>query len=148
LRIFRNYRAVVVFRNPLDVYVDRRNQDKNHWRTPRLFADLYGRGLQGYVAYRTGDAWPGTDNLREVPFERFVLAADFRRSVRGWLLAGSVGKDGDSCFDPEASRRNVGMHRKALDAEARANLQAVAATYREMQRLADHAWRMEGQSTR
>src|SRR5690606_19845203 len=70
LRIFRNYRAVVVFRDPLDVYVDRRNQDKNHWRSPRLFGDLYGSGLRRYVAYRTGDAWPGTDSLREVPFER------------------------------------------------------------------------------
>src|SRR5690606_21294265 len=32
LRIFRNYKAVVVFRDPLDVYVDRKNQDRNHWR--------------------------------------------------------------------------------------------------------------------
>lgn len=144
LRIFRNYRAVVVFRDPLDVYVDRRNQDKNHWRTPRLFADLYGRGLRMYVAYRTGDSWPGTDNLREVPFERFVLDADFRGSVREWLLAGSVGHGDVSCFDPATSRRNVGMHRSALDAEARAQLQAMSATYREMQQLADRAWRREG----
>src|SRR5690606_4437837 len=140
LRIFKNYRAVVVFRDPLDVYVDRRNQDKNHWRSPRLFADLYGSGLRRYVAYRRGDAWPGADSLREVPFERFVLDADFRRAVRTWLLAGSVGGDGDSCFDPAASRKNVGMHRKVLDAKSRTQLQAMSVTYREMQRLADQAW--------
>lgn len=140
LRIFTNYRAVVVFRDPLDVYVDRRNQDKNHWRSPRLFADLYGSGLRRYVAYRSGDAWPGTGNLREVPFERFVLDAGFRRAVRAWLLSGGVGGGDDSCFDPAASRRNVGMHRKALDAKSRAQLQAMSATYREMERLADEAW--------
>jgi len=143
LRIFTNYRAVVVFRDPLDVYVDRRNQDKNHWRTPRLFADLYGSGLRRYVAYRMGDTWPGTGNLREVPFERFVRDADFRHAVRAWLLAGIAEGDGGSFFDPAASRRNVGMHRKVLDAKSRAQLQAMSATYREMQELADHAWGKE-----
>src|SRR5690606_16795451 len=115
LRIFRNYKAVVVFRDPLDVYVDRNNQDRNHWRTPQLFSDLYGRGLQQYVEFRASGAWPGADSLREVPFERFVIDSNFRRHVREWLLSDRVNDSGRSCFDPAVSRRNIGLHRDALD---------------------------------
>lgn len=142
LSIFRNYRAVVVFRDPLDVYVDRANQDKNHWRTPDLFADLYGRGLRGYAAYRASDQWPGWGRLREVPFERFVLDEEFRARVRGWLLAGSA-DGGGSLFDPAASRRNIGMHRAVLDVKARKQLGSVSAPYREMQQLAERSWAIQ-----
>jgi hypothetical protein len=141
LKIFRNSRAVVVFRDPLDVYVDRRAQDRNHWRSARLFVELYGRGLREYVAWRAAHEGRATiDNLREVPFERFVMDADFHRRVRKWLLAGTGGNEG-SFFDPASSRRNVGMHRGVLNAGERAQLRAMSPVYSEMQRLSDRAWR-------
>ncbi len=140
LQIFRAYRAVVVFRDPLDVYVDRKRQDKNHWRTPRLLADLYGRGLRRYVAYRTGKG-AGLQNLREVPFERFVMDPDFRGQVREWLLAGVVDDAGKSYLDPAVSSRNIGMHRALLNAKAREQMQSMTATYCDMQRLAEQSWR-------
>jgi len=144
LRIFRTYRAVVVFRDPLDVYADRKRQDKNHWRTPRLLADLYGRGLRRYLAYRTGDKGAGLRNLREVPFERFVMDPDFRRQVREWLLAGVDDDTGKSYLDPAVSSRNIGMHRVLLDARAREQMRSMTATYYDMQRLAERAWNPGG----
>lgn len=140
LRIFRNYRAVVVFRDPLDVYADRKRQDKNHWRTPRLLAELYGRGLLRYVAYRTGENGAGLQSLREVPFERFIMDEGFRRQVREWLLAAVVSDVGKSYLDPAVSSRNVGIHRALLDAKAREQMRSMTATYRDMQRLVDRAW--------
>lgn len=139
LRMFRTSRAVVVFRDPLDVYADRKRQDKNHWRTPRLLADLYGRGLRRYVAYRTGKG-AGLKNLREVPFERFVMDPEFRGQVREWLLAGVVDDGGSSHFDPAASSRNIGMHRPLFSAKAREQMRSMTATYCDMQRLAERSW--------
>lgn len=140
LRLCRSSRAAVVFRDPLDVYADRRRQDKNHWRTPRQLADLYGRGLGQYIRYRTGKVGQALGNIREVPFERYVQDPAFRSQVREWLLSGVVGVPGRSYLDPAASSRNIGLHRILLDAKGREEMHSITGTYRDMQRLAGRAW--------
>jgi len=140
LRIFRASRAAVVFRDPLDVYADRKNQDKNHWRTPRQLAELYGRGLRKYIAYRTGEKGRDLQNVREVPFERFILDPSYRAQVRGWLLSGVVEDAGTSYLDPAVSSRNIGLHRVLLDARGREEMRSMTDSYRQMQQLVDQAW--------
>jgi hypothetical protein len=139
LRIFRNYKAVVVFRDPLDVYADRKRQDKNHWRSPRLLADLYGRNLERYIAYRKQEG-AADRGLREVPFERFVKDADFRRKVRDWLLDGVLTDTGASRFNPVASSRNIGIHKSVLGPRARKQMHAAVSVYQDMERLAERSW--------
>lgn len=140
LQIFKASRAVVVFRDPLDVYADRRLKDKNHWRSPRQLAELYGWGLQKYITYRQGRQERVLGNLREVPFERFVLDRVYREQVRDWLLSGTVDNVGRSHFDPVVSSGNIGIHRGMLDANGCNQMQAMTASYRRMQELAAMAW--------
>src|SRR5690606_12555990 len=54
LEIFRSRRAAIVYRDPRDVYVDRRDKDLNHWRTPAQLATFYAHGLHRYTSYRQG----------------------------------------------------------------------------------------------
>lgn len=139
LRIFRNCRAVVVFRDPLDVYVDRVRSDRNHWRPPRLLAELYAQNLRQYIDCRARDGeeeW----RVREVPFERFVTDADFRRRVRTWLLDGVLEDSGASHFDPNASIRNIGIHHGILSLRDRKGMGVANVACRDMRRLAEAAW--------
>lgn len=140
LEIFSACHAVAVFRDPLDVYADRKDKDRNHWRTPRQLAEFYGRGLQRYLAYRTAAGTAAGAVLREIPFERFVTDGDFRRRVRDWLLSG-LADDGETRFDPEVSSRNVGFHRGRIDAREAAQLEPAMAACRRMRALSDAAWR-------
>src|SRR5690606_34826342 len=85
LEIFRSRRAAIVYRDPRDVYVDRRDNDLNHWRTSAQLAAFYAYGLHQYAGYKL-DRGKDDPGLREVPFERFVKNDRFRARVRSWLL--------------------------------------------------------------
>ncbi|MCL7714940.1 hypothetical protein [Stenotrophomonas mori] len=139
LEIFRACHAVAVFRDPLDVYADRKDKDKNHWRTPRQLAEFYGRGLQRYLAYRTAAGRRVGATLREVPFERFVRDSAFRWRVRAWLLPGLEDR-GHTYFDPLISSGNIGLHQRSVDAEEAGQLQPATAAHQEMERLSRSIW--------
>jgi len=139
LEIFRACHAVAVFRDPLDVYADRKNKDKNHWRTPRQLAEFYGRGLRRYLDYRNAAGRRVGATLREIPFERFVLEPGFRWRVRAWLLPG-LEDTGGSHFDPAVSSRNIGLHRDTVDAHEAEQLRPAMAAYREMRQLSMNIW--------
>ena len=142
LEIFSSCRAVVIFRHPLDVYVDRVRHDRNHWRSPRLLADLYGRNLRRYIDYKISFGSAPTTSLREVPFERYVVDSEFRERVRRWLLEGVAALPADSYFDPAISRGNIGIHAAVLDEADRQHMRSATTAYQEMVGLASESWAM------
>ena len=137
--VFRSRRAAVVYRDPRDVYVDRRSKDLNHWRTPGQLAAYYAEGLRRYSEYKLGRG-SGDKCLREVPFERFVKNDRFRARVREWLLGDLPDTYGVRHFDPDVSRRNIGMHVGALTEEEHAQLQGALENCRRLDRASDAAW--------
>lgn len=139
LEIFRSRRAAIVYRDARDVYVDRRTNDLNHWRTPAQLATFYAYGLRQYTAYRSGRGKFDPD-LREVPFERFVIDERFRARVRSWLLDGLEDDMAPRYFDPETSRRNIGIHVGALSVREEAQLQLALEECRTLDGFADKAW--------
>lgn len=141
LEIFGNCRAVVVFRDPADVYADRVAKDRNHWRNPAQLAELYCRGLARYLGYRERQGARIRDRIREVPFERFVLDAPFRNRVRGWLLQAVAERGCGRYFDPSASARNIGLHEGVLDRSGRRQIRPARRLYERLDALADSAWR-------
>lgn len=142
LEIFRSRRVAIVYRDPRDVYVDRRDKDLNHWRTPAQLATFYAHGLHRYTVYKQGRGENDPD-LREVSFERFVEDDDFRARVRFWLL-GELDDVPAAChFDSEVSRRNIGIHEGALAPAEQAQLQEALKDCRTLHRLSDAAWRTD-----
>lgn len=139
LEIFRSRRAAIVYRDPRDVYVDRRINDLNHWRTPAQLATFYAYGLRRYTTYRLDRGRSDLD-LREVPFERFVKNDRFRGRVRTWLLGGLEDVAATRYFDPEASSRNIGIHVGALSSSEQAQLQAALEDCRTLDGFSDTAW--------
>lgn len=139
LEIFRSGRVAVVYRDPRDVYVDRRGQDRNHWRSPAQLAAFYAGSLDAYARYRSRGGG-GRSDFREVPFERFVLDDAFRARVRAWLTGGLDDANAPGCFDPLASRRNIGIHHGVLADGELAQLQATLAAHRELDRLSAASW--------
>lgn len=139
LEIFRSHRAAVVYRDPRDVYVDRRTNDRNHWRTARELATFYALGLRNYCAYRRSQRANDTA-LREVSFERFVKDASHRACVREWLCA-PLGRDPvTGHFDPRVSEANIGLHVGALDPDESRYLASAMSGYQEMERLSATWW--------
>lgn|GEM_PF-1696769 len=139
LEIFRASHAAAVFRDPLDVYADRKDKDRNHWRSPRQLAEFYGRGLRRYLVYRHAAGSRVGARLREIPFERFVLEPGFRWRVRAWLLPG-LEDNGNSHFDPRVSSRNIGLHRDTVSAGEAEQLQSAMTAYQEMQQNSMAIW--------
>lgn len=139
LEIFRSRRAAIVFRDPRDVYVDRRDHDLNHWRTPAELAAFYAYGLHRYMEYKLGRG-EGDPGLREVPFERFVKNDRFRARVRAWLLGDLADVPVVRHFDPAVSSRNIGIHVGALAPDEQAQLQTALDDSRKLDRLSDSAW--------
>lgn len=140
--IFRERRAAIVYRDPRDVYVDRRNKDLNHWRTPGQLAAYYAQGLRRYTAYKLGRG-VGDDGLREVQFERFVNDDQFRARVREWLLGGMTSVSGTRYFNPEISRRNIGIHVGALTSTEQQQLQDGLEECRGLDRISGASWRAD-----
>lgn len=147
LEIFRSHRAAVVYRDPRDVYVDRRKNDRNHWRTARELSTFYARGLRDYCAYRTGQRASDTA-LREVPFERFVKDAAYRARVRAWMLGSLQHAAGTSHFDPRVSANNIGIHAGVLARDESRHLASAMSEYREMERLATSSWGQASDASR
>lgn len=140
LEIFAGHRAAIVFRDPRDVFVDRRRQDRNHWRGPAQMTDFYRRGMLHYLSYRGLTDAATTAPLREVPFERFVTDDDFRERVCQWLLAdASVGSD-TPYFDSAVSCGNIGIHGDALSDTDKRTLEAAMDTYRHMLNRTAASW--------
>src|SRR5690606_18495319 len=139
LEIFRSRRAAIVYRDPRDVYVDRRDNDLNHWRTSAQLAAFYAYGLHRYAAYKL-DRGEGDPGLREVPFERFVKNDRFRARVRSWLLGEMADVPTVRHFDPAVSGRNIGIHVGALEPAEQVQLQVALEDCRILDRLSDTAW--------
>lgn len=137
--IFRGRRVAVVYRDPRDVYVDRRNKDLNHWRTPEQLATYYAEGLRRYAEYKL-DRGAGDTCLREVPFERFVKNDRFRARVREWLLGELIDAPRVRHFDPVVSRRNIGIHVGALTHAEHAQLEGGLEHCRRLDRISDAVW--------
>jgi hypothetical protein len=140
LEIFAGHRAAIVYRDPRDVFVDRRNNDKNHWRTPRQMAEFYGKGLESYLAYKARAPASVAAGLREISFERFVDDAAFRERACKWLVRGVGARGNDIYFDAQASSLNVGIYRDVLVAADQRRLHDSIATYEKMDRLAATTW--------
>jgi len=140
LEIFGNCRAVVVFRDPADVYADRVAKDRNHWRNPGQLAELYCRSLARYLDYRERQGAGIRDRIREVPFERFVPDTAFREQVRDWLLQAVDERGCGRFFDPSVSARNIGIHQGMLDRSGRRQIRPARELYRQLAVLADAAW--------
>src|SRR5690606_34891530 len=139
LEIFGNCRAVVVFRDPADVYADRVAKDRNHWRNPGQLAELYCRSLARYLDYRERQGAGIRDRIREVPFERFVSDTAFREQVRDWLLQAVDERGCGRFFDPSVSARNIGIHQGMLDRSGRRQIRPARELYRQLAVLADAA---------
>lgn len=139
LEIFRSRQAAIVYRDPRDVYVDRRDKDLNHWRTSAQLAAFYAYGLRRYTDYKLGRG-ESDPSLREVPFERFVKNDRFRARVRAWLLGELVDLPSVRHFDPALSRRNIGIHVGALTPTEQAQLQSALDDCRILDRFSDAAW--------
>lgn len=139
LEIFRSYRAAIVYRDPRDVYVDRREKDLNHWRTPGQLASYYAHGLHRYVRYKMASK-SGTQSLREVPFERFVGDDGFRSCVLTWLLGDAADEPAGSHFDPAVSRGNIGIHAGVLGAAEQRQLKDALDDCRALDGLSVVAW--------
>lgn len=139
LEIFRSPRAAIVYRDPRDVYVDRRENDRNHWRSPAQLAAFYARGLHRYLDYKR-ERGGNIPDLREVPFERFVRQGCFRARVRAWLIGELPDVPGTGHFDPEVSSRNIGIHVGRLTPAETDQLEAALKECRELDRLASAGW--------
>lgn len=139
LEIFRSHRAAIVYRDPRDVYVDRRDKDLNHWRTPAQLAAFYAHGLHQYTGYK--QRCGVTDlGLREVSFERFVEDDGFRAAVRAWLLGELADVRAAGYFDAAVSRSNIGIHVGELVHAEQAQLQGALKNCRVLDRISVAAW--------
>lgn len=118
LAIFRNARAAVVVRDPLDQYADRRAHDIKHWMTPERFVRFYRDGRSAFARGLAKLEAEQVARVREVEFERFVRDARYREDVLAWLLDGRIERYESRRFDPERSAANIGIHAERLtDAE-------------------------------
>ena len=139
LEIFSSYRAAVVYRDPRDIYVDRKRNDRNHWRTATQLATYYEYGLKRYASYKRNAPRTGP-MLREVPFERFVKDTGLRYLVRRWLMEGLEEVLETTHFDPRVSSRNIGLYVGELTSEEEARLRIALTACRELDESADMAW--------
>lgn len=115
LEIFRNFRAAVVVRDPLDQYADRRAQDLKHWMTAGRFVPLYRQSRLAFHARKMELHPEQAGEIREIEFERFVRDEEYRESTIEWLLEGQKACRGPvRRFWPERSARNIGIHAKLL----------------------------------
>lgn len=137
--IFSARRVAVVYRDPRDVYVDRRDKDLNHWRTPGQLAAYYAEGLRRYATYRRGRG-AADRGLREVPFERFVVDEGFRSRVRAWLLEGMPDSQGACHFDPDVSRGNIGIYAGVLSETELRRLRDALGESQVLDHMVDAAW--------
>ncbi len=114
--IFADFRLVVVARDPVDQYADRRQQDLKHWMTARRFVPFYAASRAAFHEQRGRMAPQLRDKVREVAFERFVREAGYRREVLAWLLPPAMTVGEQRLFSPEASSRNIGFGQAFLEA--------------------------------
>lgn len=139
--IFRCYRAVVVYRDPRDVYVDRKKNDRNHWRTVTQASTFYAHSLHRYRRYKL-ESEEESPCLREVSFERFVEDEDFRRRVCHWLLWGLGGGQPVKYFDAKTSIRNIGIYNREMGLVDRESMFGAFEEYLAMHELSDRSWQM------
>lgn len=116
VELFGNVRFAAVSRDPADMYVDRRGQDRNHWRNMEQFIDFHRQGVRRYLRSPVRQALATTGRLTEVEFEAFVEDAAYRESVLEKVARGRPRRCGGRYFFPDQSVRNVGVHRDSLSA--------------------------------
>lgn len=143
LEIFRGSKAAIVYRDPRDVYVDRRENDRNHWRTPAQLAAYYAHGLRSYADYREGCRVVGLQ-MREVSFERFVKDGRYRVQVQNWLLGELGNQPAVSYFKPEVSIKNIEIHSGALAEFEREQLHTAVHECQRLERLSLAEWTLSG----
>jgi hypothetical protein len=114
LEIFLNARAAVVVRDPLDQFADRRANDLKHWMTPSRFVPLYRSAREAFHARKEQLVSAVAREVREVPFEKFVLDDTYRTDVIEWLLESQHLSRARSQFEAERSARNIGIHVRLL----------------------------------
>lgn len=139
LEIFRSSKAAVVYRDPRDVYVDRRKSDRNHWRTPAQLGMYYAYGLRCYADYKEEEPVRGLQ-MREVSFERFVKDRHYRTTVSDWLLEDLASRPSVSYFQPELSIKNIGTHLGALAGREKEQLDVALNERQRLERLSSAAW--------
>src|SRR5690606_20831955 len=98
--VFENFRAVVVARDPLDQFSDRRNHDLKHWMRAERFVSAYRDSRQAFRSRRSTLSSEQLDNVREIEFERFVLDEGFRQSTLDWILQGRSARRVHQRFEP------------------------------------------------
>jgi hypothetical protein len=120
LAIFRNFKAAVVVRDPVDTYADRRAQDLKHWMTPASFIAFYRSSREAFQARKNELPAEDAVAVREVEFERLVVDESYRKDIIDWLLDGQIGRRIRERFEPERSAKNVGINERLLsDCERR-----------------------------
>jgi hypothetical protein len=119
LEIFNNFRAVVVARDPLDQYADRRAQDLKHWMTPGRFVSFYRQSREAFQARKSELPAELAQEVREVEFEQFVLNEGYCQGVIEWLLNGRRCRRVRRRFEPDRSAQNVGIHARLLTSDER-----------------------------
>ena len=114
VELFGNVRFAAVSRDPADMYVDRRDQDRNHWRSMEQFMDFHRQGVRRYLRSPVRKALAAAGRLVEVEFETFVGDAAYRASVLDKLAGGRPRRRAERYFFPDQSVRNVGVYRDLL----------------------------------
>ena len=120
VEIFSSFKLVVVVRDPLDQYADRREQDLKHWMSARRFVSFYKSGRAAFHTSRKKLPPNLSTRVREVQFEKFVQDSGYREGVLDWLFE-ELGRNRiadnpaiSARFDPEISSGNVGIHKTLL----------------------------------
>jgi hypothetical protein len=114
VEIFTSFKLVVVVRDPLDQYADRREQDLKHWMSARRFVSYYKSGRTAFHTCKAKLPPELSAQVREIEFERFVLDAGYREDMLDWLLDGLGQERISANFDPAKSSGNIGIHKDFL----------------------------------
>lgn len=112
--IFSNYKLVVVVRDPLDQYADRREQDLKHWMSASRFVSFYKSGRAAFHLSKSKLPPKVSTRIREIQFEKFVQDSGYRDGVLDWLLDGLGSQRNSTTFNPESSSGNVGIYNTLL----------------------------------
>lgn len=114
LELFDNARAVVVYRDPRDMYADRKRHDLKHWRSVPQFVEFVNRDLERFISLRKQVNGRRPDSVRAVSFERFIGDGEFRSAILEWVMGEVSCTRTAQRFFPEQSSRNVGIHEGVL----------------------------------